>query len=494
MFRSKAAVILGLLLVIGLSASGVHAAVAPTFTVNVASTFLHDGPSLTTPRTYSVFQGQAYGITGRILDNTWLQLDFAGATHGTWVPAALGSVTGNLALVPVRAGLTSTAAVTATQTAPATAAPSATVPPPQPVAGRVRLTITVRSLFGLSTPDADGVRVQSLFRGQTYVVRVQSADGQWLRVDYTGATTDVWVPLTVGTVEGDLDSLPVETPAGSPDLETPAPPVTGTLSLVTETVSLTDTEPVSGTFEPTDYPIVPIVSAHAREIYLQGLAMGNDPHSFSKIGDCQNVVAFFLANFDHPKQYRLGADYAALQRTINQFPGSFSRVSESVRGGFNVASVLDPLWTNPKHCRPQETPLDCEFRIHRPSIVFISMETWWADAPAAQYEAALRKIVAYAIAHGAVPILATKADNLEKNGGLNAAIVRVAQDYDVPLWNFWRAANPLPAHGLTGDGFHLTLGAKSQFIFDDPVNMRAAWPWRNLTALEALDAVWQAVK
>jgi len=122
------------------------------------------------------------------------------------------------------------------------------------------------------------------------------------------------------------------------------------------------------------------------------------------------------------------------------------------------------------------------------------METWWADAPAAQYEASLRKIVDYAIAHGAVPILATKADNLEGDGGINAAIVQVAQDYDVPLWNFWLAAHPLRAHGLTGDGFHLTIGRTSQFIFDDAENMRAAWPWRNLTALQALDAVWRAVK
>lgn len=494
MFRSKIVIVLSLLLGVNLGSRAVQAAIVPTFTVTVASAFLRDSPSLSAPRTYSVFEGQAFGVVGRTADNAWLRLDFAGAVHGTWVPAVLGSVTGSLTVVPV----TAAAPVTTTETSSASLDAIGTPLPKTP--GRARLTITVKSLYGLSSPSFIGVRVESLFQGQTYTVLAQSANGQWLRVLFGGATTDVWVPSTMGTVVGDVASIPIEEATAAeaatptPGLETPAPPVTNTLDLITQTLSLTSTEPLSSSIGLSDYPIVPEVSAHAREIYQQGLAMGNDPHAFSKIGDCQNVTAFFLANFDHPKQYRLGADYAALQSTIDQFHGSFSRPSEAVRGGFNVASVLDPMWTNPSHCKPKETPLDCEFRVHKPSIVFISMETWWADAPAAQYEASLRKIVEYAIARGAVPILATKADNLEKNGGINAAIVRVAKDYDVPLWNFWLAAQPLPAHGLTGDGFHLTIGPEGQFIFDDAENMRSAWPWRNLTALQALDAVWQAVK
>jgi len=79
-------------------------------------------------------------------------------------------------------------------------------------------------------------------------------------------------------------------------------------------------------------------------------------------------------------------------------------------------------------------------------------------------------------------------------GGLDrqpAAIVRVAADYDVPLWNFWLAVQPLPGHGLTEDAFHLSYARN---FFDDPVRMQSAWPVRNLTALQSLEAVWQAVK
>ena len=37
-----------------------------------------------------------------------------------------------------------------------------------------------------------------------------------------------------------------------------------------------------------------------------------------------------------------------------------------------------------------------------------------------------------------------------------------------------------------------TLSQAGNF-FDDPNSMKEGWPWRNLTALEAIDAVYRAV-
>jgi hypothetical protein len=238
-----------------------------------------------------------------------------------------------------------------------------------------------------------------------------------------------------------------------------------------------------------EMPVIPEVSDTAREIYRRGLEMGNDPHSFSVIGDCQNVSVFFLAFYDDPSQYDLG-EHTDLQDTIDHFSGAFSRERAAANGGFNVASVLSPLWADPEACQQSESPLTCEFRRGNPSIAIISMETWWYDRPADTYAGYLRQIVEYAIDEGVVPILATKADNLEGDNGINRAVVAVAQEYDVPLWNFWRAVQPLPAHGLTDDQFHLTQGRP---FFDDPAQMQGAWPVRNLTGLQALDAVWRGV-
>ena len=102
----------------------------------------------------------------------------------------------------------------------------------------------------------------------------------------------------------------------------------------------------------------------------------------------------------------------------------------------------------------------------------------------------LRKIVDYVLSQNVVPILATRAELPGSKNDINSTVARVAYDYQVPLWNFWAATNTLPSHGLTEDGFHLT---QAEDFFDNPASMVAGWPWRNLTALEAIDAVYRAV-
>ncbi len=239
-----------------------------------------------------------------------------------------------------------------------------------------------------------------------------------------------------------------------------------------------------------EMPIVPEVSDTARAIYQRGQEMGNDPHVFSKIGDCQNVTSRFLGVFENPDEFSLGTEYAYLQETIDYFEGSFSRESLAVKGGFNVAAILSPLRADKEACESNESPIACEIRVNNPSFVFISLEEWWANKPAEEYEAYLKKIVEHAIDEGVVPILATKADDLEGDNGINRTIAHVAYEYDIPLWNFWKAVQPLPNAGLTEDGFHLTFARN---FFDDPARMENAWPWRNLTALQALDAVRRGV-
>jgi len=240
-----------------------------------------------------------------------------------------------------------------------------------------------------------------------------------------------------------------------------------------------------------DMPVVPTgVSDRARLIFEYGHSIGNDPTHFSIIGDCQNVSSYFLSTFDKPGDYSLGEEYAYLQPTIDYYQGSFSRVSLAVKGGFNAAAVISPLRADPEACNPNESPLDCELRTWRPSIVIVSMETWWSDKPAEEYDKYMRRVLDRIIETGALPIIATKADNLEGDHAINATIAQIAYEYEIPLWNFWAAVQPLPGKGLSSDRFHLTFARN---FFDDPVRMKSAWPWRNLTALQTLDAVHNAL-
>jgi len=244
-------------------------------------------------------------------------------------------------------------------------------------------------------------------------------------------------------------------------------------------------------------PVIPSISQNAKSIYQRGLALGNDPHAFSKVGDCQSIPTYFLNYFDMPGYYDLGS-YNFLQQTIDWYEGSFSRESLAVKGGFNAAAILSPLRADPQQCKPDENSIECEFRLHHPSVVIISLEEWWAGHPE-NYESYMRQILDYTIKQGVLPIIATKADNLEGNNLINQTIARLANEYDIPLWNFWLAVQTLPNHGLIAynssgeaDTFHLTH-SEGYYFYNDPANMQSGWSIRNLTALQALDAVRQAI-
>jgi hypothetical protein len=152
------------------------------------------------------------------------------------------------------------------------------------------------------------------------------------------------------------------------------------------------------------------------------------------------------------------------------------------RGGFTAATILSPLQADAEVCKPGETPLTCEFRIHNPSILLITLEVGNPQI-VQHYEMYLRQILDESIAHGVLPVLATKADVAELGNGvhvINPIIAKLAYEYDLPLWNFWRSAQPLPNHGIdpTRDGFHLS---------QDGYNLKS------FVALQTLDAIRRAV-
>ncbi len=237
-------------------------------------------------------------------------------------------------------------------------------------------------------------------------------------------------------------------------------------------------------------PVIPQLTERALEIYAEGIRLGNDPHTFSKVGDCQNVPSMFVSIYDYPGFYTLGEQYEYLSETIEWYQGSFKYESEAVRRGFNAASVVSPVWADPEACEIGEDPLACELRTHNPSVAIVSLETWWAGNPE-NYEKYVRQILERLIEAGVLPILATKADNQEGDHHINEILASLAYEYQIPLWNFWLAVQPLPNQGLMEDGFHLTFAPNH---FDDPLVMEAAWPWRNLTALQVLHEVRLAVQ
>jgi hypothetical protein len=259
-------------------------------------------------------------------------------------------------------------------------------------------------------------------------------------------------------------------------------------STASPTITLTPTNtntPVPGIngLAATDY--LPVVSLRAREIYAYGLTLGNGASSFSRLGDCHSSTPGFLGAFDSPSSYRLGS-YGYLQDTINYYAGDFDRPSQAAYSGLHMGSFFSPLWANPDYCRGTENVMDCEYRLYKPSVIFISIGTLNMQSPAEEYERFVRPVIEFWINKGVVPIINTKADNIEGDDRFNDILRKLARDYDVPLWDFARVARTLPNNGLQSDNVHLNDG---QPYFDDPSQMLTGWTLRNLTGLQALDAL-----
>jgi hypothetical protein len=186
--------------------------------------------------------------------------------------------------------------------------------------------------------------------------------------------------------------------------------------------------------------------------------------------------------------YDLGS-HQNLGPVIEQFAGSFGRIGMAARRGFNTGRILEPSESDSELCESDESPLTCELRLHRPAFGVLSLGTnqvWQAE----EYERGMRQILDILLSQNVVPVLSTKGDNLEGDHRINRTVACLAQEYDVPLWNFWSAIQPLPNHGLQRDLEHLTYGITD---FDDARALQSAWTIRNLTALQVLDAVWRGV-
>ena len=239
------------------------------------------------------------------------------------------------------------------------------------------------------------------------------------------------------------------------------------------------------------WPVIPTrISDRVREIYRLGLSLGNDPHVFSRIGDCASAAPAFLTGFD--REYDLDG-YAYLQPAIDYFKDSFARPSLAAKAGLNTAGVLTTLWTN-EQCQSNESLLDCQYRLDHPAFAIISLgtnEAYYVHHDPGSFERNMRAILDDTIAQGIVPILATKADDVEGDNSINATIARLAAEYQVPLWNFWLSAQTLPNKGMI-EPEHLSSVSYSNFTdFSMPHSLEYGMQMRNLTALQMLYFLWQ---
>ena len=222
-----------------------------------------------------------------------------------------------------------------------------------------------------------------------------------------------------------------------------------------------------------------------REIFDHGQQLGRDANAFSRLGASIIDTFHFLGRFDRGP-YDLGP-YAYLEPAVQQYAGSFDRIGVAARRG--LTARVDPRWAVDEDCKGNESVIECEIRLHNPSILFIVLGT--NDIYAAdEFEENMRALVAYTINQGIIPVLATKADRFEGEDNRNNALIRdVAVEFKVPLWDFDLLAETLPGRGMGRDNVHLTI--YDHYDYTRERAFETGYGLYNLTALMMLFEIWQ---
>jgi len=231
-----------------------------------------------------------------------------------------------------------------------------------------------------------------------------------------------------------------------------------------------------------DWPVIPaFIDPSLQKVYERGLSLGNDPHSFSIFGDCQARPGEFFGVFETDPTTLLFLS-PPLRETVDYFEGSLNRESSTAQDGTTPGALLWTQWHRGEYgCTFDETPVECELRTHRPSFVIIQVGTHF-ESRNTEY---LRKIILQLLDEGVVPILATKADNREKDERINRDMALLASEYDLPLWNFWAAVSDLPNRGL--------YTRSDRPLQGDIYLTEEAEMIHRTTGLEALSVVWHTV-
>ncbi|MFN8377987.1 MAG: SGNH/GDSL hydrolase family protein [Anaerolineae bacterium] len=245
------------------------------------------------------------------------------------------------------------------------------------------------------------------------------------------------------------------------------------------------------------------IANNIRAIYSVGQAYGNQPGMFSKVGDSISKSVYFLRQIGWGV-YDLGP-YSNLQPVVNHFSNTwvgvdnaFTRDSVAADVGWAAWGVLEPELADEEVCQPEEKPLECEFRIARPSIALIMFGTNDASyRSSGEFRSDLARIVDLTLSWGVIPVLSTfpnRPDAPEAAATLNQAVRDLATERHLPLWDYAAALAPLPDQGLAWDHLHPSAPEETDYVaVFDAENLQYGYVVRNLTALQILDRIWRTV-
>src|SRR5258708_2071054 len=262
------------------------------------------------------------------------------------------------------------------------------------------------------------------------------------------------------------------------------------------------TAPLSGQFDVSK--IISNITPRAKDIFLQGKAKGLRTNAFSKVGDSITESPNFLEPIGK-RQYNLDAYQRALAPIVQFYSqldtrgagNSFAAPSLAAGLGWKADTLFLPAWSDP--CGSEACIL-CEYDRVKPAVALIMIGTNdSSDVAPADYTNNLRRLLDTTINDGILPVISTippkrlDPTNNAKVDQWNTIIRGIAQQYQIPLWDYWYAMQLAPNQGISDDNVHPSAppdGAAGNF---SPSYLSYGYNIRNLTALMVLNEIWRQV-
>lgn len=314
---------------------------------------------------------------------------------------------------------------------------------------------------------------------------------------------DPFNPIEVITSEALLinDELPTPLVIGLPDATDQATPMPTDTTIPTPTdIPVEDLPQQAHPVERIPAPI----EENLRRIYLWGQTQGARADVFSKVGDSITVSVNFLHAIGEGT-YQLGG-HGYLQAVIDHYAVANAREGNSFRNpslaaaeGWAAWAVLDPDFAS-SACLPGELPIECEYRLVRPSVAIIMFGTNDVGYRSPQqYRADLTRILEISYERGIIPLFSTipnRPDVTQNVLIFNDIVREIGATYRLPIIDYGAATFGLPNYGLSRDNVHPSsppTGYAGSAVFT-PANLRYGYVVRNLVTLQALDTIWQYVR
>lgn len=239
-------------------------------------------------------------------------------------------------------------------------------------------------------------------------------------------------------------------------------------------------------------------------IFERGRQVGSRADVFTMVGDSNTTNGDFMRPLGlEANTCELGA-YSYLQDSINFFstplregvPNSFANSTSSIAAhkGLGSSAALDSFWATSPLCEGRESPVSCEYRVTMPSIAVIMLgqiDINYAGTTPDVYRSNMEEIVQLSIDSGVVPVLTTlvflpERDEWAASIEFDGILLDIADQYQIPLINMWRAAQTLPGYGIGPDRSHLSARVGSFCSFTG-AEQELGGTLRTLLTLQMLD-------